>query len=233
MICFVTYGVNIYVSKHKFNSFEKNVRYSNDFCWFLLKFCMILADFLLLGSGSISLKRIRIRLTKMKQIQTDPKHCWFVIEFCLYIVLIKGREWWTILSLKTRWSERRWPSSWETPGTTRPDKHGRVVLVNVKKYGSVHWSHVLQGILRPCITGYHVQGRSVLWTAQFDWIPFRAILALAAYVKILKFIVKFEEKGKFVTFFLNKKLFNFRIMSAGIYFDTNQFMVKVIKDSMP
>ena len=24
MICFVIYGVNIYVSKHKFNSFEKN-----------------------------------------------------------------------------------------------------------------------------------------------------------------------------------------------------------------
>ena len=25
MICYVIYGVNIYVSKHKFNSFEKNV----------------------------------------------------------------------------------------------------------------------------------------------------------------------------------------------------------------
>ena len=32
MICFVIYGVNIYVSKHKFNSFEKkkNVGYSHD-----------------------------------------------------------------------------------------------------------------------------------------------------------------------------------------------------------
>ena len=38
MICFVINGVNIYASKHKFNSFEKNVR-------FLLKFSMILADF--------------------------------------------------------------------------------------------------------------------------------------------------------------------------------------------
>ena len=40
---------------------------------------MILADFLL--PGSVSLKRIRIRLTKMKRIQTDPdpdldpQHC--------------------------------------------------------------------------------------------------------------------------------------------------------------
>ena len=46
MIYFVIYGVNIYVSKHKFNSFEKNVWYSNDFvdfCWnfplFWLIFC--------------------------------------------------------------------------------------------------------------------------------------------------------------------------------------------------
>ena len=30
MICFAIYGVNIYVSKNKFNSFEKNVWYSND-----------------------------------------------------------------------------------------------------------------------------------------------------------------------------------------------------------
>ena len=70
MICFVIYGVNIYVSKHKFNSFEKNVWYSYDFGWFSWKFSMILADFLL--PGSVSLKRIRIRLTKMKRIQTDP-----------------------------------------------------------------------------------------------------------------------------------------------------------------
>ena len=35
MICYVIYGVNIYASKHKFNSFEeKNAWYSNDFGWF-------------------------------------------------------------------------------------------------------------------------------------------------------------------------------------------------------
>ena len=79
MICFVIYGVNIYVSKHKFNSFEKNVWYSYDFRWFSWKFSMILADFLLPGPGSVSLERIRIRLTKMKRIQTDPDpHHWFL-----------------------------------------------------------------------------------------------------------------------------------------------------------
>ena len=38
---------------------------------------MIFADFLLPGSRSVSLKRIRIRLTKMKRTQTDPvpQHC--------------------------------------------------------------------------------------------------------------------------------------------------------------
>ena len=65
MICFVIYGVNIYVSKIKLNSFS-----------------MILADFLLPGSGSVSLKRIRIWLTKMKRIQADPdpKHCLKVLN---------------------------------------------------------------------------------------------------------------------------------------------------------
>ena len=72
MTCFDIYGVNIYVSKHKFNSFEKNVWYSYDFRWFPLKFSMILADFLLPGYGSVSLKRVQIRLIKMKRIQTDP-----------------------------------------------------------------------------------------------------------------------------------------------------------------
>ena len=67
MICFVIYGVNIYVSKHKFNSFLKNVWYSNGFGGFLWKFFMILADFLLHGSWSVSLKRIRIRF-----IEADP-----------------------------------------------------------------------------------------------------------------------------------------------------------------
>ena len=48
-----------------------------DFYWFLLRFSMILADFWLPGSGSVSMKRIRIRLTKMKRNHTDPdpKHC--------------------------------------------------------------------------------------------------------------------------------------------------------------
>ena len=47
----------------------------------LKKNSMILADFLLLGS--VSLKRIWIRLTKMKRIQTDPdpKH-WSKLYFC-------------------------------------------------------------------------------------------------------------------------------------------------------
>ena len=37
-----------------------------DFCG---KFSMILADFLLPGSGSVSFERIRIQLTKMKRIR--------------------------------------------------------------------------------------------------------------------------------------------------------------------
>ena len=41
MICFVIYGAKIYVSKHKFNSFEKKLWYSYDFRWFLWKFSMI------------------------------------------------------------------------------------------------------------------------------------------------------------------------------------------------
>ena len=47
MICFVIYGVNIYVSKHKFNSFEEKMydilMIFVDFCWnfpwFWLIFC--------------------------------------------------------------------------------------------------------------------------------------------------------------------------------------------------
>ena len=85
MICFVIYGVNIYVSKHKFNSFEKKCII---FLWFSWKFSMISADFLLPGSGSVSLKRIRIRLTKIKRIQTDPdldpQHCLNDLFFYLY-----------------------------------------------------------------------------------------------------------------------------------------------------
>ena len=38
--------------------------------------------FLLPGSGSVSLKRIRIRLIKMKRIQTDPQHCF--LEFLTF-----------------------------------------------------------------------------------------------------------------------------------------------------
>ena len=53
MICYVIYGVN-----------------SNDFGWFMWKFFIILADFLLLVS--VSLKQIRIRLTKMRRIQRKP-----------------------------------------------------------------------------------------------------------------------------------------------------------------
>ena len=88
IICFFIYGVNLYVSKHEYNSFEKNVWYYNDFGWFLWKVSMILADFLLPGSGSVSLKRIRIRLTKMKQIQTDPdpQHCFVepnTVHWCM------------------------------------------------------------------------------------------------------------------------------------------------------
>ena len=52
MICFVIYGVNIYVSKHKFNSFENNYGILMIFLRFSWKFSMILADFLLPGSGS-------------------------------------------------------------------------------------------------------------------------------------------------------------------------------------
>ena len=65
MNCSVIYGVNIFVSKHKFNSFEKIIWFSNDFCWNFPWFCQIFCY------------RIRIRLIKMKRIQTDPdpKHC--------------------------------------------------------------------------------------------------------------------------------------------------------------
>ena len=61
MICFVIYGVNIYASKHKFNSFEKMY----DIIMILVDFCGIFHDF-----GSFFATRIRIRLTKMKLIQT-------------------------------------------------------------------------------------------------------------------------------------------------------------------
>ena len=68
MICFVIYGVNIYVSKHNLIVLKKIVWYSNDFFWFLLKFSMIFADFLLPSFGSVWpkwnwSKRIRIRNT--------------------------------------------------------------------------------------------------------------------------------------------------------------------------
>ena len=53
MICFVIYGVNIYVSKHKFNSFEeKKCMIFLRFLWIFVEISMILADFLLPGSGS-------------------------------------------------------------------------------------------------------------------------------------------------------------------------------------
>ena len=59
MTCFVIYGVNIFVSKHKFNSFEKMydilmifVEILHDFGWFF---------------ATLSLKRIRIRF-----IEADP-----------------------------------------------------------------------------------------------------------------------------------------------------------------
>ena len=51
---------------------------------------MILADFLLPGSGSVSLKRIRIRLTKMKRIriQNTEKNSvkYNKIYFCLNVL---------------------------------------------------------------------------------------------------------------------------------------------------
>ena len=52
--------------KQKINIFEK-----------MYDILVILADFLPDRSGSVSLKRIRIRLTKTKRIQTDPdpKQC--------------------------------------------------------------------------------------------------------------------------------------------------------------
>ena len=67
MICFVIYGVNIYVSKLSLIVLKKNVWYSNDFCGFLLKFSMILADFFT--------TRIRIRFIEADpadQNETDP-----------------------------------------------------------------------------------------------------------------------------------------------------------------
>ena len=63
MIFFVIYGVNIYVCKHKFNSFEeKNVWYSYDFGWFLWKFSMILVIFLLPGSETLDLSVANVRI---------------------------------------------------------------------------------------------------------------------------------------------------------------------------
>ena len=57
MICFVVYGVNTYVSKHKFNSFVEKKLDSNDFSLFLWKFSLI--------QTGIS-TRIRIRNTGFK-----------------------------------------------------------------------------------------------------------------------------------------------------------------------
>ena len=58
MICFVIHRVNIYVSKHKFHSFEKMY----DFLIILVDFCGNFNDF---GWFLIT----RIQLTKMKRIR--------------------------------------------------------------------------------------------------------------------------------------------------------------------
>ena len=73
MICFVTYGVNIYVNEQKLREKKYDILMIF-FLFFFWKFSMILADFLLPRSitGSVSLKQIRIRLNKLKRIQTDP-----------------------------------------------------------------------------------------------------------------------------------------------------------------
>ena len=72
MICFVIYGVNIYV--------RKNVGYSNDFGWFyfLRKFSMILTDFFA--------TRIRIKT------DPDPQH-WFDELYGCMKVINKSIEW--------------------------------------------------------------------------------------------------------------------------------------------
>ena len=76
MICFVIYGVSIYVSKHKFNSFEKMYD-------ILMIFVEIFHDF-----GWFFATRIRIRFIEADpayQNETDPKHCWFLsIEYYTY-----------------------------------------------------------------------------------------------------------------------------------------------------
>ena len=71
MFCFVIYGSNIYVSKLKFNSFEKNVWYSNDFGGFWWKFSMILADFCYPDPDP----------TDQNETDPDPQHCFKVIKW--------------------------------------------------------------------------------------------------------------------------------------------------------
>ena len=63
---------------------KKIIWYSNDLGWFLLKSSMIYPDLLL--PGSVSLKQIRIRFTKMKGIHTDPdqKHWIFLFTTTVY-----------------------------------------------------------------------------------------------------------------------------------------------------
>ena len=93
--CFVIYGVNIYVSKLKFNSFEKNVWYSNDFCWnfpwFWLVFCFNETDpdpadqneTNPNGSGSETLGETIVNVQDQPRIQcTNTKyHCFGSVSF--------------------------------------------------------------------------------------------------------------------------------------------------------
>ena len=73
MICFVIYGVNIYVSKHKFNSFAEMydilmiyVDFCGKFSWFWLIFCYPNPDPDPADKWNGS-KRIRIRNTVLKK----------------------------------------------------------------------------------------------------------------------------------------------------------------------
>ena len=101
---FFIYGVNIYVGKHKVNSFEEK---NYGIFMIFVEIFMILADFLLPVSGSVSLKRIRIRLTKMKRIRirnTVLVPCKKLREFTLLYCNLN----WTSLVLQG--TRTTWPS---------------------------------------------------------------------------------------------------------------------------
>ena len=117
------------------NRFEKkNVWYSNDFCWFLLKFSMILADFLLPGSGSVSLNRIRLT----NETDQDPQH-WFWGLILSGLIFFKCILSYDVVDESGLWRlSRCWrrPCSWRGPASSSRSDTRRPLTISVIKSGT-------------------------------------------------------------------------------------------------